>query len=168
MLRKTGGRNGDLIRRGFRDTWNDLCRSQFQYPHPVLLISKWCHLGALLEHPFAYLASFQALLSPRTQCEVLRVSHSGLCRQAKPRWGPWLWGQVPSVCSWYPNGDWADQGSEWDGQQSVGKGFSPQRPKLCFSTQMQMKDQRALFLQVRFGRVINKSYRPERTLSVSK
>lgn len=60
------------------------------------------------------------------------------------------------------------RGQNETGSNQWGKDFSPQRPKQCFSTQMQMKDQRALFLKVWFGRVINKRYRPERTLSVSK
>ena len=59
-------------------------------PSPCPLDQQVVPLGALLEHPFTNLAAFQTLLSPRTWCEVLRVSHSGLYGGAEARQGPWL------------------------------------------------------------------------------
>lgn len=52
-------------------------------PSPSPLDQQVVPLGALLEHPFTNLAAFQALLSPRTPCEVLRVSHRGLYGRAE-------------------------------------------------------------------------------------
>lgn len=60
-------------------------------PSPCPLDQQVVPLGALLEHPFTNLAASQALLSPRTRCEVLRVSHSGLYGEAEePRQGKTL------------------------------------------------------------------------------
>lgn len=138
-------------------------------PSPCPLDQQVVPLGALLEHPFTNLAASQALLSPRTRCEVLRVSHSGLYGEAEePRQGKDPGSEAsPALHTWCPNRAWADLGEAtgW-GAVSRERIFTTETKTVFHHPNADERPKGIISQSVAWE--VNRGYKPERALCTNK